>query len=77
MSLTWKSFGRLKMNRRQLIEKVRSEMPLYFSRSTMKAFGQRMSDFRFTKVGAVCALVAPSYVDGMLMGYSVSSKMTK
>ena len=45
--------------------------PYFFSRGTLKFFGQRMKDFRVTKHdGGKYLISAPSYWDGKLMGYT-------
>jgi len=55
----------------EIKQRTAKSSPHFFSRDTLKFFGQRMKDFRVTKHDAGKYLIsAPSYWDGKLMGYT-------
>jgi hypothetical protein len=55
----------------EIKERTAETSPHYFSRDTLKFFGQTMRSFRVSKLNEHEYLIsAPSYWNGKLMGYS-------
>lgn len=54
----------------EIKQRTQETSPYYFSRDTLKFFGQTMRMFSVKKVGNKYKISAPSYWNGKLMGYS-------
>jgi hypothetical protein len=60
-----------KMDIYEIKKRTMESAPYFFSKETLKFFGQRMSSFRVHKVNKYEYYInAPSYLNGKLMGYT-------
>ena len=61
----------------EIKQEIEEKSPYFFSKKTLRFFGQKLTDFKTKTMGGDIYIYAPSYWDKKLMGYTVKRFCSK